>query len=156
MENTTSPDALLNADNASWLEEHYRTWLRSPEMVPEDWRRFFLTEEFLSDDSAATSNVTGTTIKKQAAVTQLIQAWRNLGHLRAKLDPLDMMQPPDVPQLTPAFWGLSSPRCSSGFFSAINPLVVFALVPALLPVIVMGTSSDANGFLNLAKWQMKH
>lgn len=42
MKNTTSPDALLNADNASWLEEHYQTWLRSPEMVPEDWRRFFL------------------------------------------------------------------------------------------------------------------
>ncbi|ELC5005080.1 2-oxoglutarate dehydrogenase E1 component [Salmonella enterica] len=120
MKNTTSPDALLNADNASWLEEHYQTWLRSPEMVPEDWRRFFLTEEFLSDDSAATSNVTGATLKKQAAATQLLQAWRNLGHLRAKLDPLDMMQLPDVPQLTPEFWGITAEDLNQEFSVAFG------------------------------------
>lgn len=45
MENMTSPGTLLSGDNATWLEEYYQTWLRTPEQLPEDWRRFFLSPE---------------------------------------------------------------------------------------------------------------
>lgn len=38
MENMTSPGTLLSGDNATWLEEYYQTWLRTPEQLPEDWR----------------------------------------------------------------------------------------------------------------------
>lgn len=41
MENMTSPGTLLSGDNATWLEEYYQTWLRTPEQLLEDWRRFF-------------------------------------------------------------------------------------------------------------------
>ena len=41
MENMTSPGTLLSGDNATWLEDYYQTWLRTPEQLPEDWRRFF-------------------------------------------------------------------------------------------------------------------
>lgn len=107
MDNTTSPDVLLSADNVGWLEDHYQTWLRSPELVSEDWQRFFLAEESASEESAHAAGVTGSTLKKHVAVTQLIHAWRNFGHLRAQLDPLERVPRPDVPQLTPAFWGLT-------------------------------------------------
>ncbi len=107
MENMTSPGTLLSGDNATWLEEYYQTWLRTPEQLPEDWRRFFLSPELTVQSVSGDNNVSGATLKKQAAVIQLINAWRTQGHLRAKLDPLGLNPPADVPSLQPSFWGLS-------------------------------------------------
>lgn len=107
MENMTSPGTLLSGDNATWLEEYYQTWLRTPEQLPEDWRRFFLSPELTVQSVSGDNNVSGATLKKQAAVIQLINAWRTQGHLRAKLDPLGLNPPADVPSLQPGFWGLS-------------------------------------------------
>ena len=107
METMTSPGTLLSGDNATWLEEYYQTWLRTPEKLPEDWRRFFLSPELTVQSVSGDNNVSGATLKKQAAVVQLINAWRTQGHLRAKLDPLGLNPPADVPSLQPGFWGLS-------------------------------------------------
>lgn len=107
MENMTSPGTLLSGDNATWLEEYYQTWLRTPEKLPEDWRRFFLSPELTVQSVSGDNNVSGATLKKQAAIIQLINAWRTQGHLRAKLDPLGLNPPADVPSLLPGFWGLS-------------------------------------------------
>ncbi|HCL8747589.1 TPA: 2-oxoglutarate dehydrogenase E1 component [Escherichia coli] len=107
MENMTSPGTLLSGDNATWLEEYYQTWLRTPEQLPEDWRRFFLSPVLTVQSVSGDNNVSGATLKKQAAVIQLINAWRTQGHLRAKLDPLGLNPPADVPSLQPGFWGLS-------------------------------------------------
>ncbi|EFH6989731.1 2-oxoglutarate dehydrogenase E1 component [Escherichia coli] len=107
MENMTSPGTLLSGDNSTWLEEYYQTWLRTPEKLPEDWRRFFLSPELTVQSVSGDNNVSGATLKKQAAVVQLINAWRTQGHLRAKLDPLGLNPPADVPSLQPGFWGLS-------------------------------------------------
>lgn len=115
MESTTSPGALLSGDNAAWLEEHYQTWLQSPDLLPEDWRRFFLSQEQTPDADRSVTAVSGTTLKKQAAVTQLVYAWRNLGHLRAKLDPLAQVAIAEVPQLTPTFWGLTAEDLTQEF-----------------------------------------
>ncbi|HAH6309616.1 TPA: 2-oxoglutarate dehydrogenase E1 component [Escherichia coli] len=107
MENMTSPGTLLSGDNATWLEEYYQTWLRTPEQLPKDWRRFFLSPELTVQSVSGDNNVSGATLKKQAAIIQLINAWRTQGHLRAKLDPLGLNPPADVPSLLPGFWGLS-------------------------------------------------
>ena len=107
MENMTSPGTLLSGDNATWLEEYYQTWLRAPEQLPEDWRRFFLSPELTVQSVSGDNNVSGATLKKQDSVIQLIHAWRTQGHLRAKLDPLGLNPPADVPSLQPGFWGLS-------------------------------------------------
>lgn len=107
MENMTSPGTLLSGDNATWLEDYYQTWLRTPEQLPEDWRRFFLSHELTVQSVSGDNNVGGATLKKQAAIIQLINAWRTQGHLRAKLDPLGLNPPADVPSLLPGFWGLS-------------------------------------------------
>ncbi len=81
--------------------------MRTPEQLPEDWRRFFLSPELTVQSVSGDNNVSGATLKKQAAVIQLINAWRTQGHLRAKLDPLGLNPPADVPSLQPGFWGLS-------------------------------------------------
>ncbi len=107
MENMTSPGTLLSGDNATWLEDNYQTWLRTPDQLTEDWRRFFLSPELTAQSASGDSNVSSATLKKQAAVMQLINAWRTQGHLRAKLDPLGLNTPADVPSLQPGFWGLS-------------------------------------------------
>ncbi len=64
MENMTSPGTLLSGDNATWLEEYYQTWLRAPEQLPEDWRRFFLSPELTVQSVSGDNNVSGTTLKK--------------------------------------------------------------------------------------------
>lgn len=115
MESTTSLGALLSGDNAAWLEGYYQTWLQSPEQIPEDWRRFFLSQEQVSVIEPSTAAVSSTTLRKQAAVTQLVYAWRNLGHLRAKLDPLAQTEIAEVPQLTLEFWGLTQEDLSLEF-----------------------------------------
>ena len=68
---------------------------------------FFLSPELTVQSVSGDNNVSGATLKKQAAVIQLINAWRTQGHLRAKLDPLGLNPPADVPSLQPGFWGLS-------------------------------------------------
>ncbi|KUV68105.1 2-oxoglutarate dehydrogenase E1 component, partial [Escherichia coli] len=66
-----------------------------------------LSPELTVQSVSGDNNVSGATLKKQAAVIQLINAWRTQGHLRAKLDPLGLNPPADVPSLQPGFWGLS-------------------------------------------------
>lgn len=68
---------------------------------------FFLSPELTVQSVSGDNNISGATLKKQAAVIQLINAWRTQGHLRAKLDPLGLNPPADVPSLQPGFWGLS-------------------------------------------------
>lgn len=41
MENMTSPGTLLSGDNATWLEEYYQTWLRTPEKLRKTGGVFF-------------------------------------------------------------------------------------------------------------------
>lgn len=64
MENMTSPGTLLSGDNATWLEDYYQTWLRTPEQLPEDWRRFFLSPELTVQSVSGDNNVSGATLKK--------------------------------------------------------------------------------------------
>ncbi|MDP2194026.1 MAG: 2-oxoglutarate dehydrogenase E1 component, partial [Alphaproteobacteria bacterium] len=46
-------------------------------------------------------------IQLHTKVFQLIHAYRSLGHLQANLDPLNMEQPVDVPELNPSYYHFS-------------------------------------------------
>ena len=115
MENTTSSGALLSGDNAIYLEEYYQMWLESPVSIPEDWRRFFISTEFDPASTPSERALSETSLKKQTAVTLLISAWRNLGHLRAKLNPLAPEATFDVPELTLEYWGLTTEDLTQEF-----------------------------------------
>ncbi|MHB8345911.1 MAG: 2-oxoglutarate dehydrogenase E1 component [Acidiferrobacterales bacterium] len=132
--------SLLASANAPYLEQLYDAFLSSPESVDPAWRRFF---EGLSQFDGAAVDVSHSGIRhhfrrlahesrspaasrvagefssdhreKQVRVLQLINAYRFRGHQRARLDPLEMMQMPDVPELYPAHHGLTDADLATEF-----------------------------------------
>ncbi|HQV79976.1 MAG TPA: 2-oxoglutarate dehydrogenase E1 component [Agitococcus sp.] len=121
----------LSAENASYIEDIYEQYLTSPESVSEEWRAYFaklpahngiqhdmphknVREQFLllARNSTRVQPMTVSSVsteheKRQVGVLQLIAAYRNRGHQKAKLDPLSLMQRDHVPDLELAAHGLS-------------------------------------------------
>lgn len=119
-------DTELSADSAAYIEELYENYLTSPDSVGEDWRQYFDTfpkgdqphsnvrEQFLllARNSGRAlpmqqSEVSTAHERRQIAVLQLIAAYRNRGHQKAKLDPLGLAKREDVPDLALEAHGLS-------------------------------------------------
>ncbi|MCC5809800.1 MAG: 2-oxoglutarate dehydrogenase E1 component [Ectothiorhodospiraceae bacterium] len=126
----------LSGINATFIEELYEAYLRDPSQVPQEWRAYFqglehgdprqvreiphsqVREEFArlarrngrpasAQEVAAAGGLSPQDAEKQAAVLRLINAWRVRGHQAAKLDPLDLRDAPEVPDLDPAFHNLT-------------------------------------------------
>ncbi|KAA8731158.1 2-oxoglutarate dehydrogenase E1 component [Acinetobacter qingfengensis] len=119
-------DTELSADSAAYIEELYEQYLTSPDSVAEDWRQYFgrfpkgdqphsnVREQFLllaRNSGRAVpmqqSEVSTEHERRQIAVLQLIAAYRNRGHQKAKLDPLGLAKREDVPDLALEAHGLS-------------------------------------------------
>ena len=115
----------LSGANRAWIEAHYAQYLESPSSVDASWRAFFETWEGGSTlDSRdvrgpqpsrrsifggqAATDVAGRAAHthKNAAVLQLISAYRRNGHLVANLDPLGLRERRELPQLTLEYHGL--------------------------------------------------
>jgi 2-oxoglutarate dehydrogenase E1 component len=119
-------DTELSADSAAYIEEIYEQYLTSPDLVADDWRQYFaqfpkgdqphsnVREQFLllARNSGRASpmqqgEVSTEHERRQIAVLQLIAAYRNRGHQKAKLDPLGLAKREDVPDLELEAHGLS-------------------------------------------------
>ncbi|PWG62249.1 2-oxoglutarate dehydrogenase E1 component [Sediminicurvatus halobius] len=126
-------NSYLNASNATFMEALYETYLRDPSAVEPEWRSYFQGLE--AGDSSAGRDIPHSPIRreferigrsngqrrggavseamepvaaqKQAAVLRLINAYRVRGHQHADTDPLELRAKPDVPDLDPAFHGLT-------------------------------------------------
>ncbi len=119
----------LYGSNAVFIEELYEDYLEDPESVEESWRKRFnkihsgaihdiphgpVIERFaqLAKTSPgrieALQGITEESIRKQAAVSRLIDQYRFSGHLIAQNNPLDQAQR-YVPDLDPAYYGLTEP-----------------------------------------------
>ena len=113
--------------NASFVEGLYEDYLHDPATVPEAWRGYF---DELQRTPGAAHEVAHTRVqrsfaalppagtrpavtqdaefaRKQVYVLQLINAYRFLGIRRADLDPLARHAKPEVPELNPAYYGLT-------------------------------------------------
>lgn len=122
-----APSCLYSA-NAGFIEALYETYLANPDSVDNDWRQYFdslrsdsqlrqeiahgpIREKFatLAKQRPALTAVaeSSSSAQKQVSVLQLINAYRFRGHRQAELDPLQQYQRPNVPELEPAFHGLS-------------------------------------------------
>ena len=99
----------LSAENASYIEDIYEQYLTSPESVSEEWRAYFaklpahngiqhdmphknVREQFLllARNSTRVQPMTVSSVsteheKRQVGVLQLIAAYRNRGHQKAKV-----------------------------------------------------------------------
>jgi 2-oxoglutarate dehydrogenase E1 component len=104
--------AAPSAANLAFVENLYYAWLRDPTTVDAPWREYFERlpaapgtapppERFAPrrpDGRAAALVATGAVggdAAFQAKVDELVQAYREYGHLRARLDPLGLQRPAD-------------------------------------------------------------
>ena len=119
----------LYSGNAWFIEALYEQYLHNPNGIEPEWRDYF---DSIQDQSAgdishtpirqayyeaarhrhrtvqsATPATDSISHQKQAAVLRIINAYRFRGHSQADLDPLGQYQRPEVPDLDPAYHGLS-------------------------------------------------
>ncbi|HXX10387.1 MAG TPA: 2-oxoglutarate dehydrogenase E1 component [Burkholderiales bacterium] len=119
----------LFGGNAPFIEELYEAWLENPESVPAQWRRWFdqlqqpgvrdvahqpIRDAFVrlaysrpGGEGHAPTAAVASAERKQVSVLQLINAYRFLGLRHANVDPLKRFPKPEVPELDPAYYGLT-------------------------------------------------
>jgi 2-oxoglutarate dehydrogenase E1 component len=119
----------LAGANAPFIEALYDRFLEDPASVEPRWRSYFEALQLLDDGprdvshaavqerfaqlatqprgAAAARPATGAFDQKQLAVLQLITAYRFYGARIADVDPLHRQEKPNIPELDPAFYGLT-------------------------------------------------
>ena len=127
----------LYSGNAAFVEQLYESYLENPDNVEPQWREYFdnlqngqqgrdiphspVQQAFYQaakkgSNGRAQAPATDTgSFQKQVAVLQLINAHRFRGHSQANLDPLEQYERPAVPELDPAFHGLTESDMDSVF-----------------------------------------
>ncbi len=125
-------NSYLFGANAPFIEQLYEAYLANPEAVEPRWRGYFeelqraeagprdvahtpIQEAFVrlarerrgGNGHAAPGTVSEAQLLKQVAVLQLIAAYRFQGVRHARLDPLGRQEKPHIPELDPAFYGLT-------------------------------------------------
>jgi 2-oxoglutarate dehydrogenase E1 component len=102
--------SLLN-ENAPFVEELYKQYLANPDAVDEEWRDYFthLPDVTVSGQPGARAGerTTEIDIERHARVLQLIDAYRERGHLQATLDPLGIMAKRSHPELEASYHGFT-------------------------------------------------
>ncbi len=127
----------LFGSNAPFIEALYEAWLQQPDSVAPEWRRWFdqiqqpgtrdvahqpVREAFVrlayrrpGANGHAPTAALASVERKQVSVLQLINAYRFLGLRHANVDPLKRFPKPDIPELGPAYYGLSEADMDSVF-----------------------------------------
>src|SRR3954447_759682 len=82
---------VANRWNLDLIEENHQRWRNDPASVDETWRIFFEGYELgHSNDGVARDDVDQDAARAQASVTRLVDAYREIGHYLADLDPLKL------------------------------------------------------------------
>jgi 2-oxoglutarate dehydrogenase E1 component len=139
--------AHLSGGNAPYIEELFEAYLSDPNSVPEQWRNYFdalpkvddvvvpdvshatVRDHFLQLAKHATAAATDKHSSgfqhefKQIRVLQLIDAYRNRGHQKASLDPLDLQTRPPVPDLDLTYHGLSAADLDGSYKTGSDSLL---------------------------------
>src|SRR5690554_636723 len=121
-------NSYLFGANAPFIEALYEAWLKDPASVEPRWRDYFEELQRLDQGAADVSHfdvqerfaqlakaghAPAVVInrpqlgEKQFGVLQLISAYRILGGRHADIDPLKRREKPAIPELDPAFYGLT-------------------------------------------------
>ncbi|WP_322999648.1 2-oxoglutarate dehydrogenase E1 component [Castellaniella sp.] len=142
-------NSYLFGANAPYVEELYEDYLDNPGSIPDQWRSYFdqLQHQPAADGREATRDQAHAPIVasfalrarenafqvrpaqasdqalaiagKQVYVQSIIAAYRSLGSRIAQLDPLKRRDRPAIPELDPAFYGLSEADLDQ-IYSATN------------------------------------
>jgi 2-oxoglutarate dehydrogenase E1 component len=114
-----------NRSNLEWIEEQYRRWLEDPASVEGSWQHFFEGFE-LGQSRSGSLDETDSGFeagRTQAAVTRLVDGYRELGHLLADLDPLGMSPRSESHErLELSAFDLTEDLLDTTFFTKLTPL----------------------------------
>ena len=123
----------LSGANADYIEMLYEQYLKDANSVPSEWQTYFsslattkqgdishaaIRERFLALGQQPARIITSSEAiveHKQAAVTDLVNAYRRLGHMHANVDPLGLIKAPDIPDLALEFYGLTDADLTTEF-----------------------------------------
>ena len=123
----------LSGGSMAYIDALYEDYLEDPHSVSKDWQEAFaalpqvkgqaaevshrdIRNYFLENaDKKSTQVVTAD--DKQGQVANLINAYRKVGHLAAKLDPLDMAERMPAPALELSYHNLSEGDLDTVFFA---------------------------------------
>ncbi len=119
--------AAIAEDNLGFLEDLYARFQHDPNSVDSSWREKFRSFQSDSQDirlgqrapriaPAEEAEEIEITLRKQAAVDQLIYHYRTRGHQVADNNPLKLVQPPALRDLDPAYYGLTTKDLDSHFY----------------------------------------
>ena len=113
----------ISAGHAAYLESLYESFINNPEDLSIEWLDFFTNlpdhptsngeishQEIIKEfkNISRSNKVSKVSVdERQGKVVRLIQSYRNRGHLKAKLDPLGMMERRLVEDLNIEFHGFS-------------------------------------------------
>lgn len=109
-------DSFLDGTSSVYLEELQRAWEEDPNSVDESWDNFF--RNFVS--SASTSpGVSGQTIQESMRLLLLVRSYQVNGHMKAKLDPLDLEKREIPEDLEIALYGFTEADLDREFFLGV-------------------------------------
>ncbi|BBP98912.1 2-oxoglutarate dehydrogenase subunit E1 [Burkholderia sp. SFA1] len=137
-------NSFLFGANAPYVEEQYERYLAEPASVTDEWRGYFdalretpALDGSDRDDEPHAPVVSGfvelarqphpvsaqrdgalALARKQVAVQSLVAAFRTVGTRRARLDPLQWAPQRALPELTPAYYGLTASDMATRFSTA--------------------------------------
>jgi 2-oxoglutarate dehydrogenase E1 component len=118
------PESFLYGPNGPYINQLLQDYVRDPASVSEDWRSFFMglgdnLGEFRGDGPPQwRANGLDRSLAEQPAISQvqvldsiralmLIRAYRVRGHLNARLDPLNLENRREHPELMPQSYGFT-------------------------------------------------
>lgn len=162
--NEALENSYLFGGNAPYVEELYEAYLINPGSVPDTWRSYFdqlqhqpatdgqeltrdqphapIVDAFVQRAkqggfAKAAQQLDLTVASKQLHVQSLIAAYRSLGSRWADLDPLKQHDRDDIPELDPAFYGLSEVdmeqefSATNTYFTADSTMTLRQIIKAL-------------------------
>ncbi len=136
-------ESALDGDNAFYIESLYESYLKDPVSVPLEWQRYFASMPSESGPSGADAGPRHGEVRaqfrnyrpralpeitepsqqpaalgqerKQVRVLQLINAYRFLGHMAARVNPLEEERRIDIPELSLGYHKLGGEDLATRF-----------------------------------------
>ncbi|MDG3005165.1 2-oxoglutarate dehydrogenase E1 component [Paludisphaera mucosa] len=120
-----TPTSVVSRANLELVEDYQRRWREDPGSVDESWRNFFegydLGASLLNPEAAAFGSSPPPAQQAVKAVTRLVDAYREMGHNLADLDPLKLTpRRQSDEQLELASFGLSEADLDRDFYSKLG------------------------------------
>ncbi len=102
----------FNPINAEFIEEYYKAYLTDPKSVDESWQSYFHSMEMATPDPEP---VIQWDAPADLRIHNLINAYRQYGHLLARINPIEVMEVSEPKELALSTHGFSSDEWSKAF-----------------------------------------